>query len=146
MFKNLMKTWNHEISSRALKNLDHRKPSAFPLAQDLRKFITVLNALEAESLHILNEQESNREAYDMLAKTLLIRMILFNRRRSGEVQRIELAAYTERKDHKNHEDLLNCLSKLERKLLVALTLMKTEGKGDRMVPILLTTKMKTWTY
>lgn len=112
------------------------KPTVFPLAKDIQKFIKVLKEKEAKL--ILEEDIKNEEGYRTLAETVLIQIILFNRRRSGEVERLLLDTYVNPINCETHEDILHCLSKFEQKLVNLLTLIKTPGKFRQMVPILLT--------
>jgi len=59
----------------------------------------------------------------------LAQLILFNRRRPGEVSKLEIAAYVENCDQKYHSlDAVNSLSPLEKQMLSTFTRIEVPGK------------------
>ncbi|KAF5269754.1 hypothetical protein FQR65_LT17931 [Abscondita terminalis] len=91
--------------------------------------------------------ESNtniKTSWNLLAKLTLSRIILFNKRRSGESAKITIENYNSRSawGDENTEELKNSLSDVERKLAACLTLIEIRGKGGRKVPVLLSSVMK----
>ncbi|XP_056330265.1 uncharacterized protein LOC130242246 [Danio aesculapii] len=68
-------------------------------------------------------------------------MILFNRRREGEVASMPLSVFLSRDISDPHEDVDWALSEVEKKLCRHFTRVITRGKRGRPVPILLTPKM-----
>lgn len=53
-----------------------------------------------------------------------------------------LERYKNIKANDTHEDVIACLSDMEKHLLETLVIIKTPGKGDEMVPVLLTKQMQ----
>ncbi|KAF7641213.1 hypothetical protein LDENG_00288930 [Lucifuga dentata] len=76
-----------------------------------------------------------------LAKVCLTQIILFNRRREGEVASMPLSAFSSRDTSDPHEDVDWALSEVEKKLCRHFSRIVIRGKRGRLVPILLTSKM-----
>lgn len=88
-----------EVSSAALTTLAAQKmnkPQLIPLTEDIRK----LNGFIAdESKRCCTELESGTnltDSWKTLAKVTLVSIVLFNRRRTGEVGRMKLSEYNNR--------------------------------------------------
>ena len=144
-FENVMKEWSSDIARPALKTINRKRqdrPQAFPLAKDIQKFMKFLKLQENEAKLVLEEDPASPEGYKLLSRSLLLQITLFNRRRPGEVERVKLERYEKMKENEPHEDVLACLSPMEKHLLEILFILKTPGKGDRMVPILLTRRLQ----
>ena len=71
---------------------------------------------------------------------------MFNKRRGGEAAKVKLADYTERADYTQNETIVQSLSELERELVTSMTLIKTSGKRQRNVPVLITPANKRAIY
>lgn len=138
--------WNTRISSNALATLYNRKINAtqlLPLTSDLMKLSKYLND------EIIKMQESLSECptikkWSFLASLTLSKIIIFNKRRSGEASRMTLTDYSSRPNWSNQctEELKKSLSDFEKKLADQLTLVEIIGKRGRKVPVLLTRDMK----
>ena len=63
-----------------------------PLTEDVSKLSEYLRK-EIETSKTALTEEKNVKAYDRLQKVLLALIILFNRRRSGEVERMTISEY-----------------------------------------------------
>lgn len=87
-----------------------------------------------------------KAAYSELSEITLARMISFNRRRVGEVERISVAAYEKRKKHDGHGSQLmdNWLSEVEKRMCSAFTRIEVTGKKGKTVPILVSPDMEVW--
>lgn len=92
--KYLMETqWSHEISTNASKDITQKKwnkPAILPLTSDIKLFRDHLLKIEIESYSKLKTNPGNVQAYRDLQDSILAQLILLNRRRSGEIQRILL--------------------------------------------------------
>lgn len=130
------------IRNRATRN----KPKLIPLSSDVVKMSNFLKKkaetcgeiLEGDYLH--HEKVS---AYAELVKVTLTQLIVFNRRREGEVSRVKLEEFKNIKKSSERSDIENHLSKNEQALCQILTRMEIQGKGDRTVPVLLTPAIKS---
>lgn len=142
-FKDLcISEWNSEISSIALENLHHsqfNKPRTIPLAQDIRQ-INEFMKIEASTLVNSLEKDVSVENWKTLAEITLGQMVLFNRRRGGETERLEVTTYQNGIKHgkSTQEDILASLSPFEQQLVKKMARVEIRGKGGRRVAILFT--------
>lgn len=141
VFKQITDTrWNECVSSKALRNLSEAKwnaPQLLPFAEDVKKMHKHLNEQRKHFLTKL-EQEPNKKNWAELAKITLCDVILFNRRREGEVSKMSLNAFTLRDTSSTHPDVELALSDFEKKLCKHFQRIEIKGKSGRKVPILLT--------
>lgn len=130
------------MSSNALSTLHSRKQSAEDLLPVTSDLVKLNNFLDSE----IRKAKDNRSSlnYSNLASLTLARIIMFNKRRSGEIAKMTLTQYMSRPNWKNvgTEELKNSLSPLENKIASTLTIVKIVGKRGRFVPTLLTNDMK----
>jgi hypothetical protein len=132
--------WGHEISSHALRSLHQRKfnkPLILPLAKDVKLLHNYLSNL-AESLKRSLLEQVTASAWSDLCQVTLTQVVIFNRRRGGEVERMQLSAFTANSFKNVSEDIEGCLSEVERALCREFRLIYIEGKRGRKVPVLLT--------
>ena len=113
--------WTTKISSRSLASLGSKKQNKvdyLPLAEDLTKLKDHLDAkMESLSSALTAEESVNLENWSNLAKATLSRIILFNKRRSGETATLEINQFTNRPDWSCcSSDMKKSLSPLERRL------------------------------
>ncbi|XP_052400971.1 uncharacterized protein LOC127948534 [Carassius gibelio] len=135
--------WNEMISATALRNIREAKwnvPTLMPFTEDVQKLHTFLSQVQDEWFNLLSESPSTK-AWMELAKVCLAQMILFNRRREGEVASMPLSVFLSRDTSDPHEDVDWALSEVEKKLCRHFTRVITRGKRGRPVPVLLTPKM-----
>lgn len=92
-------------------------------------------------MNALKEEVSSSNWKD-LAKVTLAQVILFNRRRAGEVSSMPFSAYLSRDTSETHEDVNLAITPLEYKLCKYFIWITIVGKRGRRVPVLLTPLMK----
>ena len=81
--------WANEVSSVASRNLSDRKRLGvlvIPLTEDIMKLNEFLTALADTNIHMVAESS---EAFMSLTQVTLAKVLLFNRKRQGEVSRIK---------------------------------------------------------
>lgn len=135
--------WNHKVSSGARTSLYERKfnkPNMLPLSEDILKIQSKLSEVMEENKKLLISGE-NKVAWKTLAEVTLSKLILFNRRRSGEVQRIQEVDFTKRRHCSSNSDVMDSLSQWEQTLCNKMERVEIKGKRGRKVPILLTKEM-----
>lgn len=135
--------WNHKVSSGARTSLYERKfnkPNMLPLSEDILKIQSKLSEVMEENKKLLISGE-NKVAWKTLAEVTLSKLILFNRRRSGEVQRILEVDFTKRRHCSSNSDVMDSLSQWEQTLCNKMERVEIKGKRGRKVPILLTKEM-----
>ena len=136
--------WNELISATALRNIREAKwnvPTLMPFTEDVQKMHAYLTQVQDEWYNSLSESPSTK-AWMELAKVCLAQIILFNRRREGEVASMPLSAFSSRDTSVPHEDVDWALSEVEKKLCRHFSRIVIRGKRGSPVPILLTPKMQ----
>ncbi|XP_066935444.1 uncharacterized protein, partial [Clytia hemisphaerica] len=114
-------SWNDEISRLARTELYRRKwnkPKLLPLTSDLQILGNHLKETITTSLNALANDNNDTASYRDLETSLLANIILFNRRRSGEPAKMEVANFktlTEKENPMNDE-VKESLTEFERKL------------------------------
>lgn len=89
----------------------------------------------------LKSHKATTHDYHTLVKVTLAHIIIFNRKRAGEVERLEKSTYLHRVAETPQGEIENSLSRSERLLAKSLTLLHIRGKRNRKVPLLLTPEM-----
>ncbi|XP_014873036.1 uncharacterized protein LOC106936497 [Poecilia latipinna] len=137
-------SWNYDIASQALTQLQQRKwnaPLLLPFTHDVQILHNHLSEKQQEYLRALTKDASQSNWKD-LAKVILAQVILFNRRRAGEVSRMHLSVYLSKDTSTAHEDVNLALTALEQKLCNYFVRITIVGKRGRKVPVLLSPQMK----
>ena len=137
--------WSHEVSSHALRSLNQRKfnkPVVLPLTQDVKLLHKHLVAKAKASTESLCEEPSSA-AWTELCEVTLTQIVIFNRRRGGEAERLLVSAYCARSNKNASEDLHACLSQVEQFLCKQFRTVYVEGKRGRKVPMLLNKTVQT---
>ncbi|VEN55612.1 unnamed protein product [Callosobruchus maculatus] len=141
--------WSYEVSSHAANDLSlnkWNKITIVPLASDLRLLRDHLIKLAKESLSILEEALRDTQSLDYneinqsfnnLVESVYCRVILLNRKRSGELQRMYLHTYTHSSSEtQKYEEFTHAVSQPEKILLQSLKRVVIRGKRGRGVPVL----------
>ncbi|XP_067456263.1 uncharacterized protein [Thunnus thynnus] len=137
------KKWNVSVSSRALQTLREgtwNTPQLLPFTEDVKNMHMHLDSCREEYQSRL-KNDPNKRNWSKLAILTLCEVILFNRRREGEVSKMPLSAFTLRDTSGVHSDLALGLSELEQKLCQHFQRIEIRGKRNRKVPLLLTPDM-----
>ena len=138
------KEWSTEVSSAALSTLTAEKmnkPQRLPLTGDIKK-INELIANESKQWQEQLETAVSANAWQALAKVTLAGVVLFNRRRAGEAERLLLSEYNQRnRNVLAVEDVAESLSDSERVLCATMARVEIRGKRGRTVPVIMTPKM-----
>lgn len=131
--------WQYEISSQAASSLNlskWNKITIVPLAQDLKKIREYVMKEAEVAEKKLKQNPTNQVAYNKLMETVFCRVILLNRRRPGELQRMQLDTYTSSSDKRTYEEFSDAISSTEQILLKKLKRVVIRGKRGRGVPVL----------
>lgn len=130
--------WAETISSQALTTLEERrfnKPDSLPLVSDIQRLNLHVNqsiALEMEAV-----RGGDMSAHVKLSKLTLASVILFNRKSSGEAQRITIDNCHQGSLATMNDDITNSLSPVEKTIISKLTRIEIRGKRGKRVPVLL---------
>lgn len=140
--------WAEEISTHALRSMYEGKrnnPKLLPLTTDVVKMSNYIKEESEKFLQLLEtgNKEDRENAWKELNKLSLAHLILFNRRRQGEVAKMTMEDYAHIKKGSSHvvEDI--SLQGWERQLIGRMWRVEIVGKRGRTVPLMLTTFMKS---
>ncbi|XP_039461745.1 uncharacterized protein LOC120435746 [Oreochromis aureus] len=135
--------WSELISHRALTTLSDKhfnKPSTLPFTEDVQRLHQYLEKMANSASEKLKNNPSP-QAYGELCSITLSKIILFNRRRGGEVSKMPLEAFLQRDTAALHKDVAVGLSKFEQKLCAHFSRVEIRGKRGRKVAVLLSPDM-----
>lgn len=139
-FKELIESrWNIELASLANKDLQKRKwnkPLLLPLVSGIKKFREEVLKIANECCDKFRNHLDNQKTYKLLVQCSLSLVILFNRRRIGDVQYLKIADYR-RLRQTSLVDFENALSETEKILAKRYKRILNGGKGSRATVILL---------
>lgn len=140
-------SWEQEISTHASRTLHEQKKNTaktIPLSEDiatLSQYISNEMNTARKEMTIGQNKENN---WDRLSELTLASIILFNRRRSGEASKMKVTDFTPGQSNDVHNsNVLNQLSDFEKALCKKMSRIEIIGKRGRIVPVILTTAMKT---
>ena len=140
--------WNEEISAQAARTLYQNKKNsanAMPLSEDivtLLKYLEDQSILTRDAIRVCKEFEIKTH-WSRLAEITMTVLILFNRRRQGEVSKMVVLDYVKGNGSQIHnKDVLEGLTTFEKALCENLTRIEIIGKRGRLVPVILTDSMK----
>ncbi|XP_058639539.1 uncharacterized protein LOC131544877 isoform X2 [Onychostoma macrolepis] len=135
--------WNEVVSAAALTTLGEaawNKPQVLPFTEDVKTLHSFLNSKQQEYVDALQEK-ANGKNFANLCKVMLAQIVIFNRRREGEVSKMNIQSYTSRDQAPVHKDIAVGLSDFEKKLCGYFQRVEIRGKRGRKEPVLLTPDM-----
>lgn len=138
LFKSEFSTVSHSAKI-TINERKFNKVQVLPLMTDIQKLHDHIN-LQLEQW----TKKSSLDAYIALRKYCLSKIVLFNRKRSGEVEKMLLQHFNNGLSNPQvspHSDIIENFSSLEKELCKTLTRIEIRGKRDRKVAILLTPEM-----
>lgn len=142
VFRRLLENmWKTEISHQAGNDLNTKswnKVTIVPLATDLKLFRNYLIQNGSKAAKDLQANVKDGKAFTMLMETAFCRLLLLNRKRVGELQRLKLSTYlfVENENNKNYEEFAEVVSPAEKILMKNFKRVVTRGKRGRGVPVL----------
>ena len=144
LFAELCKSeWSDTIACQALGTLRERKRNKvnmLPLSADVQKLNQFLVHSSSASMSKLQDceltsAEIERE-WRTLAEATMAHVIVFNRRRQGEVSKVTIEDYNKKRTVDDRSDSVDALSPMERSLCKLFSRVEVVGKRGRTVPIL----------
>ncbi|CAG5057612.1 unnamed protein product [Parnassius apollo] len=145
----LIKTnWKFDVSSQACNDLNLKKWNKItivPLAKDLKLLKNYLcEKSKSAASKLIESETSNIETYNTLTETVYCLVLLLNRRRPGELQRLPLSIYQESSNDKSaYEEFDRAISSAEKVLVNSFKRIVIRGKRGRGVPVLLTDEVQS---
>jgi len=143
--------WGDEIARHALDTLRHNKRNhvnLLPVASDVKKVVsyvrkTSLSCCEALRSAVAGECTDVQQNWRELAEVTLADVIIFNRRRSGEVAQLTIEDYNRKTTVDASSDVHGGLSMLEQNVCKLFSRIELRGKRDGIVPLLVTEHVRS---
>nr|CAI5836859.1 unnamed protein product [Callosobruchus analis] len=135
--------WKFDVSSQAATDLNMQKwnkVTLVPLAGDLKLLKDCLLKEATLAVPRLQAISNDKKAYIILLETIYCRLLLLNRRRPGELQRLLLHTYTAAINNDNcqgYEEFSEAISETEKCLMKSFKRIVIKGKRNRGVPVLI---------
>ncbi|CAH0551392.1 unnamed protein product [Brassicogethes aeneus] len=130
--------WNIKMASLANKDLQEKKwskPLLVPLVSDVKIFREQTYRIARECVKAFLNDKDIENDYKTLVECVLALLIIFNRRRIGDVQYMKISHYNN--GHRsNFKDFENALSATEKVLAIRYKRVLNSGKGSRAVVVL----------
>lgn len=134
--------WCELLSANTLRTFREDRwnaPLVIPFTEDVKTMHWFLDNKQKSTFNDLSSNATSK-SWTYLAKVTLSQVILFNRRREGEVSKMPLTSFVCRNTFDLHEDI--ALTELEKKLCRHFAWIEMKGKRRRKVPVLLTPEMQ----
>ncbi|KAL3975390.1 hypothetical protein ACER0C_021276 [Sarotherodon galilaeus] len=133
------KKWTKLVSSAALRSLREiksKRAKQIPLVQDMKRLHFHLEKVHTTAEKNLRDSLST-ENFVALARVMLARIILFNKRKPREVATIQLTEFMSRTKSDPPDDLDPSVTQLEKTMCRFFTRVDVRGDCGRKVPVLL---------
>ena len=138
--------WTEDVSVHAHRTLTENKrnkPKRLPLAEDILRLTSYLKETSEEQRKILKEEASDSfTAWKSLNELTLTQVMLFNRRRQGEMSKMSVDDFNSRCLPESMDYISDSLSDFEKELCRKFKRVEIVGKKGRTVPVLLTKEME----
>lgn len=137
--------WRKDVSSLALKSLNQKNvdtPKLLPLTEDVMLLNKYITNVATEAFDAINREENIRTNYRLLCESTLVMLLIFNRKRIGEVQFLEVKSYKRCSSESNQAEFLASLTEMEKVMSSTLKRVVVFGKGSKQVAILFTRRMQ----
>ncbi|CAG9825705.1 unnamed protein product [Phaedon cochleariae] len=132
--------WRFDVSSQAANDLNMNKwnkVTLVPLATDLKHLKDFLIKTANSAAEALSNGNKDRNSYVTLLETVFCRVMLLNRRRPGELQRLLLEIYENSGNiSQNYEEFTEAVTPSEKILMQKFKRIVIRGKRGRGVPVL----------
>ena len=139
MIQLIESNWFFDVGGQAANNLNIKKSNKvtiIPFASDLKTFQQYLGRKSSDAATKLDLDPNDEDAYKVLLETVFCRVLLLNRRRPGELQRLKISAYVDGDSRQNYEEFSDAVSPAEKNLMKKFKRIVIRGKRGRGVPVL----------
>lgn len=143
----LVSHWCNDVSSLANKTLTQKnieKPKLLPLTDDILRFNNYVRKLADNAYNQLNSKVDIEKNYKVLAECTLAIVLIFNRKRVGEVQFLEIGTYENNFSLTRQDECMHSLTAFEKNMSESFKRVVTLGKGSRPVPLLFSKRMQRY--
>ena len=137
-FKDIDDDNNTSFSSGTEECIEEVKEIENPIIIEGKNILNRSNLSILPKDHSLKLNPDNISAFKELQESIMVQIVLLNRRRAGEVQRILLHTYINAPSEVSQEEISHALSPVELELTKSFKRIVIRGKRGRGVPILFT--------
>jgi hypothetical protein len=130
-----------DIARRKLEGKQTNKVSMLPLAEDLQIMTKYVKKNIEECLEEFEDGSADSLTWLKLSKFMLVRLVMFNRKRVGELSSFEISEFEKRTKGKIRADMAAGLTLTERHFANTMSRCETVGKKNRNIPMLMTEDM-----
>lgn len=138
--------WCNDVSSLANKVLNENKsdkPKLLPVTEDIKIFNNYVTHLAYGAYDQLKSLTGDVvENYKILCECTLTLTVVFNRKRIGEVQFLDINTYEKDMSKLSQEECLSSLTEFEKVMSSCFKRVVVFGKGSKPVPILFTKQIQ----
>ena len=123
--------WNNYVSAVTLRRLKLRtlnKTIELPKKDDMVKLKDFLDLEISESL---KRQKPNLQQWSEACQSLMVRILLFNKRRVAEVEELKVADILQIQNNKDNEEILSQMDITEKALAKRMSVVEVRGKSTR---------------
>uniref|UniRef100_A0A8D8TJ13 Uncharacterized protein n=1 Tax=Cacopsylla melanoneura TaxID=428564 RepID=A0A8D8TJ13_9HEMI len=131
--------WQFDISSQAATNLQTKKwnkVTIIPLASDLKILKDYLLKESKLAMENLSNSPTDKKAYVNLVELIFTQVLLLNRKRPGELERLQIETYKGAGTHSNYEEFNDVITLSEKVLMRRFKRIVIREKRGRGVPVL----------
>lgn len=139
--------WCNDVSSLANKVLNEQKvlkPKLLPFTEDIKALNLHVKTSAERAYNNLRDNVEKRINYKILCECTLVLVLIFNRKRVGEVQFLNITTYENNNLSVNQTECLSSLTELEKNMSATFKRVVVFGKGSKPVPILFTKLMQKY--
>ena len=145
--------WSHEVMAKAYETFQDRKcnkANLLPIAEDITKMTQhVKQRMKSCQQQLTLTPNPTTQDWNELCQSTLTHVVMFNRRRSGESERLLLKDFHIMDNSQSTDipanmpkEVYESLGEVEKAMCQKLTRVEVVGKRGRIVPILLTKDMR----
>ena len=136
--------WNVRVSSVALKTKDaekYEKKDLLPFTSDLKTFT---ENIKAKIGRLTEKGVTSQSDYVCLSKAVIARLLVFNKRRPKELEKVLLSSWLQRDLYKREtvEEVNSSMGVAERQMFEKLDVVMARGKCGNKIPILIPEESK----
>jgi hypothetical protein len=137
--------WKLRIVSKSRKNLRIKKvnkANLIPYTEDIKTMTDYVKANVNRLVKLVKSKNATPQVWSSLCSFLFVRLVVFNRKRVGEIANFRLEEWKERQlPGELRNDMKAALTKTEQFFCKTMTRVETVGKRLRAVPMLFTEEM-----
>ncbi|XP_045478739.1 uncharacterized protein LOC123683842 [Harmonia axyridis] len=133
--------WCNDVSSLANKVLNEikvSKPKILPVTEDVKVLNDFIMNKAQEAYDNLENDINSTSDYKVLIECILVQVMIFNRKRVGGVQFLEIKSYQAETTIINQKEMMDALTDHEKTICSAFKRVVVFGKGSKPVPLLFT--------